>query len=296
MIEQRVVEVAVQRMNGSAGSQDRDLLAVEEPLELRLGYGTAQRRRSRSITVTMRTPGSDIELAAGFLFAEGLVHCPGDIEIIQHCGPPAGPLRLRNVLRVELKSEVDVNSTRLERNFLSTSSCGICGKASLKALATLPHTRLPDGFVVSASSIHHLPEKLRQAQTVFDRTGGLHAAALFDRDGRLHDLREDVGRHNAVDKLIGRQFLDGLVPLSDRLIFVSGRAGYELVQKAIAAGIPILAAVGAPSSLAVDLARDANMTLLGFVRDSRFNIYSAQHRIHHGTGERRKSPPCLEAV
>ena len=280
MVEQRVIEIAVQRMNGSAGSQDRDLLAVEEPLEIRLGYGTAEERRSKSLTVTMRTPGSDIELAAGFLFAEGLVQHPGDIAIIQHCGPPAGPLRLRNVVRVELKSAVDVDSTRLERNFLSTSSCGICGKASLKALSLLPHTRLPDGFVVSASSIHHLPEKLRQAQTVFDRTGGLHAAALFDRDGRLHDLREDIGRHNAVDKLIGRQFLDGLVPLSDRLICVSGRAGYELVQKAIAAGIPILAAVGAPSSLAVDLARDANMTLLGFVRDSRFNIYSAQHRIH----------------
>src|SRR5712692_1717375 len=287
LTEQRVVEVAVQRMNGSAGSQDRDLLAVEEPLEIRLRYGTAEERRSRSITVTMRTPGSDIELAAGFLFAEGLVQCPGDIEIIQHCGPPAGPLRLRNVLRVELKSAVNVNSTRLERNFLSTSSCGICGKASLKALSLLPHTRLLDSLVVPASSIHTLPEKLRQAQTVFDRTGGLHAAALFDRDGRLHDLREDIGRHNAVDKLIGRQFLDGLVPLSDRLICVSGRAGYELVQKAIAAGIPILAAVGAPSSLAVDLARDANMTLLGFVRDSRFNIYSAQHRIHHGTGDRR---------
>ncbi len=287
LTEQRVVEVAVQRMNGSAGSQDRDLLAVEEPLEIRLRYGTAEERRSRSITVTMRTPGSDIELAAGFLFAEGLVQCPGDIAIIQHCGPPAGPLRLQNVLRVELKSEVDVNSTRLERNFLSTSSCGICGKASLKALSLLPRARLLDSLVVPASSIHTLPEKLRQAQTVFDRTGGLHAAALFDRDGRLHDLREDIGRHNAVDKLIGRQFLDGLVPLSDRLICVSGRAGYELVQKAIAAGIPILAAVGAPSSLAVDLARDANMTLLGFVRDSRFNIYSAQHRIHHGTGDRR---------
>ena len=193
MVEQRVVEVAVQRMNGSARSQDRDLLAIEEPLELRLGYGTAQRRRSRSITVTMRTPGSDIELAAGFLFAEGLVQYPGDIEIIQHCGPPAGPLRLRNVVRVELQSEVDVDSTRLERNFLATSSCGICGKASLKALATLPHGRLPDGLVVPASSIHDLPEKLRQAQTVFDRTGGLHAAALFDRDADRTAISRSTG-------------------------------------------------------------------------------------------------------
>ena len=279
VVDQRVVEIAVERRNGSGGFQDRDLLAVEEALEIRLVYGTAEQREGKSITVTMRTPGSDRELAAGFLFAEGLVHCAEDIVSIRHCGPPAGPLRLRNVVRVELRPGAHVDATRLERNFLSTSSCGVCGKASLEALPTLRRTRLPDGFVVTAAAIHRLPDMLRQAQTVFDRTGGLHAAALFDRHGRLHDVKEDVGRHNAIDKLVGRQFLEGRVSLSDLVLLVSGRVGYELVQKAIMAGIPLLAAVGAPSSLAVDLARDANMTLVGFVRDGRFNVYSAPQRI-----------------
>ena len=182
-------------------------------------------------------------------------------------------------MRVELPPGAKIDTARLERNFLSTSSCGVCGKASLEALPALHHTRLPDGFVVAGSIIHELPDMLRHSQAVFDSTGGLHAAALFDRYGRLHDVKEDVGRHNALDKLIGRQFLDGMVPLCDRVLLVSGRVGYELVQKAIAAGIPILAAVGAPSSLAVALARDANMTLVGFVRDRRFNIYGASQRI-----------------
>ena len=279
MAEQRMIETAVERKNGSGGFQDRDLLAVEEALEIRLVYGTAEQRVGKSITVTMRTPGSDTELAAGFLFAEGLVRCHEDVVSIRHCGPPTGPLRLRNVVRIELRPGANVDAMRLERNFLSTSSCGVCGKASLEALPTLRRTRLPDGFVVAAAAIHRLPDMLRQAQTVFDCTGGLHAAALFDRHGQLHDVKEDVGRHNALDKLVGRQFLDARLPLSDRALFVSGRVGYELVQKAIVAGIPLLAAIGAPSSLAVDLARDANMTLVGFVRDGRFNVYSAPQRI-----------------
>jgi FdhD protein len=279
VVDQRVVEIAVERRNGFEAIQDRDLLAVEEALEIHLVYGTAEHRIGKSITVTMRTPGSDRELAAGFLFAEGLVRCHEDVVSIRHCGPPAGPLRLRNVVRIELRPGANVDATRLERNFLSTSSCGVCGKASLEALPTLRRTRLPDGFVVAAAAIHRLPDMLRQAQTVFDCTGGLHAAALFDRTGRVHDVKEDVGRHNALDKLVGRQFLDARLPLSDRALFVSGRVGYELVQKAIVAGIPLLAAVGAPSSLAVDLAKDANMTLAGFVRNGRFNVYCAPQRI-----------------
>lgn len=259
--------------------QDQDLLAIEEVLEIRLVYGAAHQRTRKTISVTLRTPRNDLDLAIGFLFAEGLVRCPEDVQSMQHCGPPAGPLRLRNVVRVELRPEAEIDPVGLERNFLSTSSCGVCGKASLEALPALCHTRLPDGFVVAASIIRELPDMLRRSQMVFNSTGGLHAAALFDRYGRLHDVKEDVGRHNALDKLVGRQFLDGMVPLYDRVLLVSGRAGYELVQKAIAAGIPILAAIGAPSSLAVDLARDANMTLVGFVRDRRFNIYSASQRI-----------------
>ena len=277
--EQRVVEVAVQRIAGITRSRERDLLAVEEPLEIRLEYGARRARTQRSVTVTMRTPGCDVELAAGFLFAEGLVRRRADIERAESCGLPAGPLGLRNRVRVELAPDVTVDAKLLERNFLTTSSCGLCGKASIEALPAWTRTRLPEGFVVPASSIHDLPERVRMVQTVFDRTGGLHAAALFDGAGDLLDVREDVGRHNAVDKLIGAQWLAGAVPLSERLLFVSGRAGYELVQKALAARIPMLAAVGAPSSLAADLARVANMTLLGFVRDGRFNIYSGAQRI-----------------
>ena len=285
VVEQRMVNMAVERWSGSDVLHDQDLLAVEEALEIRLVYGATHRRTRKTISVTMRTPGNDLDLAIGFLFAEGLVRCPEDVQSIQHCGPPAGSLQLRNVVRIELRSEAKIDTTGLERNFLSTSSCGVCGKASIEALPALRRTRLPDGFVVAASTIHELPDMLRHSQTVFDSTGGLHAAALFDRDGRLHDVKEDVGRHNALDKLVGRQFLDGMVPLYDRVLLVSGRVGYELVQKAIAAGAPILAAVGAPSSLAVDLAKDANMTLVGFVRDGRFNIYSASQRICNRTGD-----------
>ena len=296
-----MVEIAVQRIAGTAAARGRDVLAVEEPLEIRLDYGPRTARTRRSITVTMRTPGSDVELAVGFLLAEGLVHRREDVDRAESCGPPAGPLGIRNLVRVELAPEVTVDAKRLQRNFLTSSSCGLCGKASLDALPLVSHVRLPDGFVVPASAIHDLPSRLRGAQTAFDRTGGLHAAALFDRDGHLLDVYEDVGRHNAVDKLIGAQFLARAVPLSDRLIFVSGRAGYELVQKSLAAGIPMLAAVGAPSSLAVDLARDANMTLVGFVRDRRLNVYSGVQRIRRDRpvlfdNDRRGSDPGRSAT
>jgi FdhD protein len=280
--EQSVVEVTVQRVGDDQSSRGPDLLAVEEPLEIRLVYGPAADRARRSISVTMRTPGRDVELAVGFLFAEGVVRGREDIDDAVSCGPPAGPLGVRNLVRVELAPDLLLDEKRLERNFLTTSSCGLCGKASLDTLPPVGRIRLPDGFVVSPSSIHQLPDRLRDAQTVFDRTGGLHAAALFDGSGRLLDVQEDVGRHNAVDKLIGAQLLAGALPLSNRLVLVSGRAGYELVQKALAASVPLLAAVGAPTSLAADLARDANMTLLGFVRERRFNVYSGGHRIGRG--------------
>ena len=283
--EQRVVEVAIERIDGTARSPQPDLLAVEEPLEIRLVHGTANARKRQSLTVTMRTPGNDLELAVGFLFAEGVVRGTEDIQRAESCGPPAGPLRIRNIVRVELAPGLKLDTKLLQRSFLTTSSCGLCGKASLEALPRLPRLPLSDGFSVPATIIHALSGVLRQAQTVFERTGGLHAAALFDRDGHLLDVREDVGRHNALDKLIGAWVLADAVPLSEHLIFVSGRAGYELVQKALAAGAPVLASVGAPSSLAADLARDANMTLLGFVRDGRFNIYSGAQRIRGAIGD-----------
>jgi FdhD protein len=282
--DQSVVEVAVQRVGDDRTSRGTDVLAVEEPLEIRLVYGPTANRIRRAITVTMRTPGRDVELAVGFLFAEGVIRCREDIDGAASCGPPAGPLGIRNLVRVELVPDLTVDEQHLQRSFLTTSSCGLCGKASLEALPAVRRIRLPDGFVIPHSSVHQLPDRLRGAQTVFDRTGGLHAAALFDATGHLLDVQEDVGRHNAVDKLIGAQLLAGTVPLSNRLILVSGRAGYELVQKALAAGVPLLAAVGAPTSLAADLARDANMTLLGFVRERRFNVYSGGHRIRRRAG------------
>jgi FdhD protein len=250
-----------------------DLLAVEEPLEIRLDFAGAGPHDSRAVSVTMRTPGHDRELAVGFLFTEGIVQQREQIENVHAC-------RGGNVVRIALRPGAAVDLERLERHFYTASSCGVCGKASLKAIRVAPHVRPASGWpVVEAAVIQRLPGTLRAAQVVFDRTGGLHAAALFDARGNLLALREDVGRHNALDKLIGAQFLAGRTPLHDAVLLVSGRASFELVQKAAVAGIPILAAVGAPSSLAVDLAREHGLTLLGFVRPDHFNLYTGADRI-----------------
>jgi FdhD protein len=279
-VEQRFVAAPVLDVHGDGLAGRSDQLAVEEPLEIRLRFGPAGRRAQKSISITMRTPGHDPELAAGFLLGEGIVHDREEIESLRPCGPPAGPLRLQNVVRVDLRPDVHLDLDRLERHFYTTSSCGVCGKASLEALRLGACPSLPrDRPAVRARVIHQLPEKLRASQAVFDRTGGLHAAALFDAEGNLLCLREDVGRHNAVDKLVGAQLLARALPASARLLLVSGRASFELLQKALMAGIPVLAAVGAPSSLAVDLATRFQMTLLGFVRDDRFNIYSGAWRV-----------------
>jgi FdhD protein len=225
----------------------------------------------------MRTPGDDFELAAGFLFTEGVLASAEDVEEIRHCGRSAAGRE--NVVRVTLRSRVAVDLPRLERNCYTTSSCGVCGKTSIAAVQIAQRHRLSSGPVLDAEVIHTLPAALRARQGAFQQTGGLHAAALFDEHGTLLSIREDVGRHNALDKLIGERFLAGDVPLAGCVLLVSGRASFELVQKATMAGIPVLAAVGAPSSLAVDLARDRGMTLLGFVRDRRFNIYAGPERI-----------------
>jgi FdhD protein len=275
-----IVETPVQKVNGTNATPEADVLAVEEPLEIRLGLDRQGQRTHRAISVTMRTPGHDLELAAGFLFTEGIIRSAAEIEQLRHCGR-AGPGGSRNVVRVELKPRISVDLARLERHFYTTSSCGVCGKTALEAVRVGRRPpRLTEGQpVIEPNVIHRLPDVLRAAQAVFDQTGGLHAAGLFDARGTLLCLREDVGRHNAVDKLIGSQVLEGQVPLSDRLLLLSGRASFELVQKAMMAGIPVLAAVGAPSSLAVDLARDSGMTVLGFVRNGRFNIYTDAGRI-----------------
>ena len=257
-----------------------DALAVEEPLEIRLGYVREGKRLIQSISITMRTPGADLDLAAGFLFTESIVRGPDQIASIRPCGRPVGEAKLQNVVRVELTPDAIVDIARLQRHFYTSSSCGVCGKSSLDAIEIVGNpSPIEDGFKAMPELIHRLPSALRAAQDVFNKTGGLHAAALFDADANLICLREDVGRHNALDKLIGAQLREGRVPLADRILLLSGRASFELLQKALAARIPLVAAVGAPSSLAVDLARRYNITLLGFVREDRFNIYSAAQRI-----------------
>ncbi|HWY47237.1 MAG TPA: formate dehydrogenase accessory sulfurtransferase FdhD [Bryobacteraceae bacterium] len=262
-MNRNILTVPVQRFEGDSSASFQDLLAVEEPLEIRLG--------DKTISITMRTPGHDAELAAGFLFTEGILDGPLQILDIQHA---------KNSIAVQINPDVEVDFERLQRNFYTTSSCGVCGKASIEALRIQGCPVLPrSSTAIEAALIHRLPEAQRNEQAVFQRTGGLHAAALFDLKGNLILLREDVGRHNAVDKLIGAEMLAGRTPLSDTLLLVSGRASFELTQKALMAGIPILAAVGAPSSLAVETAQRFNMTLLGFVRDGRFNIYSGTERI-----------------
>jgi FdhD protein len=275
-----VVEVDVARVGATEGATGpapgRDLLAVEEPLEIRLHAEVNGEKVRRPISVTMRTPGDDPDLVAGFVFTEGIVRDPADIVEIARCGhDPSG-----NTLRVKLRAGTPVDLGALARNFYTTSSCGVCGKASIDAIHATARWPLPAGTpVVDAALVRSLPARLRDAQALFERTGGLHASALFDTAGRLHAVREDVGRHNALDKVIGGELLAGRLPAHDRILLVSGRASFELVQKALMAGIPILAAVGAPSSLAVQLAASAGMTLLGFVREDRFNVYAGGERV-----------------
>jgi FdhD protein len=253
-----------------------DFLAAEEPLEIRVA--------GRPLTVTMRTPGNDFDLARGFLVSEGVVAADSDIAAIRYCaGATADGANTYNVLDVLLADGVPLPDVSVERNFYTTSSCGLCGKASLEAVRTISKWRVDlDPLRLNAATIATLPEKLRAAQRVFDRTGGLHAAALFDATGDLLCVREDVGRHNAVDKVVGWALDEGRLPLSGATLMVSGRASFELVQKAVMAGIPALAAVSAPSSLAVDLAREMGLTLIGFLRGSSMNVYSGVGRIPSG--------------
>ncbi len=274
-----VKRLEIERIGEGAGTLD-DVVATEEPLEIRLAYTRPDGKRAQqSISVTMRTPGNDGELAAGFLYTEGIVHAKADIESVAPCGPPA-PNGLINVVRVELAASVEVDLKRLERHFYTSSSCGVCGKSSLDAVAVQGRFDLhKNKLCVSANKLGALPDALRAQQAVFERTGGLHASGLFDVEGSIAVAREDVGRHNALDKLIGQALLKDELPLSDFGIVVSGRASFELMQKAMMAGVPLLAAVGAPSSLAVELAEEFGMTLVGFLKPDKFNIYSRPDRI-----------------
>ncbi|MDE2281552.1 MAG: formate dehydrogenase accessory sulfurtransferase FdhD [Actinomycetales bacterium] len=267
--ERSVVRVSV----GSPPVSRREALAGEEPLELRVD--------GRSLAVTMRTPGADFDLAAGFLVSEGVISQSWELSTMRYCaGREVDEANRFNILDLHLANGVAPPGEDVARAFLTTSSCGLCGKASIDAVRTRSHFSARHGALsVTPATLAALPDRLRAAQTVFDKTGGLHAAALFGPSGELLVLREDVGRHNAVDKVVGWALREGRLPLADTILLVSGRASFELVQKAVMAGIPMLCAVSAPSSLAVDLAKEADLTLVGFLRDPSMVVYAGAHRI-----------------
>jgi FdhD protein len=253
-----------------------DYLATEEPLEIRLVVDGAR----ATVAVTMRTPGADFELAAGFLYGEGVISGRADIGRISYCTDPGVDAEQQyNIVNVRLMAAALPDLHSLDRHFMTSSACGVCGKASLDALELRGCPVVPAGPALDPAVLPRLPDALRERQGLFESTGGLHAAGLFTPDGQLVALREDVGRHNAVDKLVGWAVMDGRLPLHDHLLMVSGRSSYEILQKALAAGIPVVCAVSAPSSLAVDLARRFGMTLVGFLRGERFNVYAGEERL-----------------
>lgn len=271
-IRKNLTHAHIVAVHDGVRSERADTLVTEEPMEIRVqGPGQEQVR----VAVTMRTPGGDFELAAGFLFTEGLV-APGEIRRVAYCDNLPGEDQRYNVVSVTLPRPFDAAS--LQRNFFASSSCGVCGKAALEDIEVRCGA-VPPGFEVSAEVLVGLPERLREAQKVFERTGGLHAAGLFTAAGELLTAREDVGRHNAVDKVIGEEYLNDRLPLADRVLQVSGRVSFEIVQKAAVAGIPVVSAVSAPSSLAVETGVHLGVTVVGFVRDGRCNVYSHPERI-----------------
>lgn len=258
--------------NSSAFGETEDLLAVEEPLEIRIVYGPENNRQQKNISVTMCTPGNDNELATGFLFTEGIIT---NKEDIMSCSAPGN-----SIVIADLRPGISFDPQKLERHFYTSSSCGVCGKSSIESVKNKIRNKSANvNIKVNASVINTLPGSLRKHQEVFKHTGGLHASAVFDLDGKLLLSREDVGRHNALDKLIGAALQSGLIPLNQHILLLSGRASFELIQKAAMAGIKIVCAVGAPSSLAVEMAKECDITLIGFLRDGRFNIYSGEQRI-----------------
>lgn len=273
-----VEKCSIQRITAEGAYRVDDILVVEEPLEIRLGHGPLDDRMEMRLSVTMRTPGQDEELALGFIYTEGIITELSQVLRVEHCENVKAEER-GNVVRVELHPDVELDPSRWQRNFYTTSSCGVCGKTSIEAVHAQCSRRPSPWGAVDPAVMTALPDRMREAQVVFKHTGGIHAAALFDRAGRLLIVREDVGRHNAVDKVIGaillsRRAVSQLPPIDDCQLLVSGRAGFELVQKAIMAGIPLMAAIGAPSFLPVRLAREAGLPLVGFLGARRFNVYA----------------------
>ena len=276
----RSLSITVNKIRGDSANPVEDYVAVEEPLEIRLGYSTPAGRTAKSISITMRTPGNDEELAIGFLYSESIITRSSDVTSVVHSGPAAPDTENHNIIRVDLATHVGVDLDRLQRHFYTTSSCGVCGKSSLDALRVTGAEALDNNRGQFRKAVLvTMPDALRDHQRTFDQTGGLHAAAAFDSQGEILVVHEDVGRHNAVDKVVGALLTRNRLPASDLGLIVSGRASFELMQKTLVAGIPLLAAVSAPSSLAVRLATEFNVTLVGFLRGDTFNIYSAGERI-----------------
>ena len=278
-----IAPVNIVKVRLDSSEEKSDLVAVEEPLEIRLGFGSMDNRQQRSLSVTMRTPTHDFELALGFLYSEGIITSYNQIISVKYC-VDAGKQATENIVRVELKPEVVFNAHSLQRNFYATSSCGVCGKASIEAIdkmiCDLPKQKLERSTLkVDHSYIFNLINTLSQHQKVFEYTGGLHAAALFDESGKILLLREDIGRHNALDKLIGNALTQDLLPLDDKVLLMSSRASFELIQKAVMANIDIIITIGAPSSLAIQTAEQFGTTLIGFLRNDQFNIYTGKERI-----------------
>lgn len=269
--KRNIVSVDTLKINGGDPEHVIDFLSVEEPLEIHIEGKKNGNEFNRTIAVTMRTPGNDEELTLGFLFNEGIINGRSDIEDVASRGC--------NRVAAVLKNEIEIDAESIDRHSFVNSSCGVCGKKSISAVMERGRFKIESAVSINRTIISSLPDALRCQQPDFESTGGIHASALFDLEGKLIALREDVGRHNALDKLIGSQMMMDRLPLSNTILLLSGRASFELIQKAAGAGIPIVAAVGAPSSLAVDLAKDCGMTLLGFVRDNRFNLYVGEQRI-----------------
>lgn len=269
---QSIAAVAIQRIVNHIAEDIQDVLAVEEPLAIGLEYTLHGRPTQKSLAVTMRTPGHDAELALGFLFTEGIIQSANQVRTITES--------LSNAIIVQLEEDVIPSLQSADRNFYTTSSCGVCGKSSIDAIRTSSaHQHTSNRINIDTDVLYGLHQRLREAQNIFERTGGLHASALFDREAKLILLREDVGRHNALDKVIGASLQERTFPLSDTILMLSGRASFELIQKASMCGIKIVAAIGAPSTLAVQLAEEFDMTLIGFLRENRFNIYAGSKRV-----------------
>lgn len=275
-----IKDIYIRKVNGAESSFYSDILSIEEPLEIRISYGSEDKKTHKNISVTMRTPGNDFDLAIGFLFTEGIISSFQNIKKVYHSQKECLSQK-KNVVQVDLVDNFVPHLQQSDRNFYTTSSCGVCGKSSIESIKTVSSFKHIENSKLSLSTdvLYQLPQKIKTAQSSFTLTGGIHASALFTIEGELVFLQEDVGRHNALDKLIGRALANNLLPLNSYILLLSGRASFELIQKAAMAGISIVVAIGAPSSLAVELAIEFDITLLGFLKEDRFNIYNSSNQV-----------------